>query len=269
MRKFTKEETAEWLDAQRRAYRKLINEVVDYAHSAENSSDLPGHVRVDIKDEAFSRLNALEKLIRERGGFQREEANLVLENTMWETKERCARWLRTELELLRESEARTGAAPVRNRQALSRIQIADLAVTMLGCLEIGDNLLGLFQELLNVDRHRRELATRDVNLDKAAQIEAQLTLQGFPCGVQKLAKLASVRPSSVTRWRRSSKYRDKVESNRHLWSYLLRDEIERVTLEHGALTDEQVFRHAFRMSTEKLFGRPAWMGKGQGPVLVV
>lgn len=210
MRQLTKTEKAQVkksLAASALTYRKLIKELVDFAHRTKNNDDWPEHVKADITDDAhFSRLSAHSNLIQERGGFQREEAILVLTNDMWETKERCAVWLRTELKLLRDGEARTGAAPVRNRLALSRIQIADLAVKMLECLEVGDNLLCLFQELLNVDRHRKELATSDASLKQAAEIEAQLTLQGFQCGVQQLAKLVSVRPSSVTRWRRSDKY---------------------------------------------------------------
>jgi hypothetical protein len=239
-----------------------MKDLVNFAHSAKNNNDWSEHAKADITFEAyFSRLSAHEKLIQERGGFQtQEEANLVLANGMWETKERCALWLRNELKLLREGEARTGTAPVRNRLALSRSQIADLAVTMLECLPIGDNLQCLVQELLNVDRHRKELATSDVNLEIAAQIEAHRTLQGLPCGVQQLAKCVAVRPSSVTRWRSSDKYRKRVEYYRRHWSNYLRDEyFENIKREHGLLTDEQRFRHAFRMYAESLPARQAWM----------
>jgi hypothetical protein len=245
-----------------RTYRKVMKELVDFAHSAKNDNELPGHAMADITYDALSPHS---NLIEKRGRLQREEATLALVNNKWETKERCALWLRKEV-VLREGEARTGVAPVRNRLSLSRIEIADLAVTMLECLDVGDNLLCLFQELLNVDRHRKELATRHANLERAAQTEAQITLQGFPCGVQQLAKYVSVRPSSVTRWRRSDKYRERVEFYRGVWSHVLRDEyFEKIKLEHDVLTDEQCFRHAFRMYQESLSARQARMGKSESP----
>jgi hypothetical protein len=270
MTRLTKAEQAEFrkrLAASSRTHDQLIKELVNIAHSAKNSDDCSEHTKADITHDAyFSRLTAHEKLIEKRGGFQREEAPLVLTHGLWETKERCALWLRTELKQLRDGEARAGTAPVRNRLALSRIQIADLAVTMLECLEVGDNLLCLFQELLNVDRHRRELATSDSKLERAAQIEAQFILQGFPCGVQQLAKWVSVRPSSVTRWRRSDKYRGRVEFYRDVWLCTLRDKyFEKINLEHGPLTDEQCFRHAFYMYREDLPARRAWMGESKPP----
>lgn len=268
MRQLTKAEQAEFrkrLAASGRTYRKLTKDLVDFAHNTKSNDDCSEHAKADITLDAYiSRLSSHEELVEKRGGFQREEASLAVANKMWETKERCALWLRKELKLLREGEAQAGTAPIRNRLALSRIQIADLAVTMLECLQVGDNLLCLFQELLNVDRHRKELATSDSKLEQAAQFEAQVSLQGFPCGVQQLAKWTSVRPSSVTRWRRSDKYRNRVEYYRHLWSGALRDEyFEKIKLEHGPLTDEQCFRQAFRMYMESLPARMAWKGKAQ------
>ena len=110
------------------------------------------------------------------------------------------------------------------------------------------------------------LAAYGLSSDMAAEIEAQLTLQGFPCGVQQLAKLVSVRPSSVTRWRRSDKYRERVEFYRRVLSDVLRDEyFEKIKLEHGALSHEQCFRHAFRMYVESVRTRQARMGESQPP----
>jgi hypothetical protein len=269
MRQFTKaEQFRKRIAASSRTRRKVMKELVNFAHSANSINDFSEHAKADITpfDAYFLRLTAHEKRIQERGGFRtKEEAHLVLVDRRWETKERCALWLRTELKRLRDAEARTGVAPLRNRLSLSRIEIADVAVTMLECLGVGDHLLCLFQELLNVDRHRRELATSDANLDIAAQIEAQVSLQGLPCGVRELAKSVSVRPSSVTRWRRSDKYRERVEFYRRIWSRALRDEyFEKIKLEHGALTDEQCFGHAFRMYQESLPARGgARMGKSQ------
>ena len=139
---------------------------MDAAHSAKDNNGFSNHARADVSLDAFmSRVNAHVELIEKRGRFQHEEASLAVVNRAWETKERCALWLRTELKSLRQGEARIGAAPIRNRLALSRIKIADLAVMMLECLFVGDNLLRLFQELLNVDRHREELGTRDARLE--------------------------------------------------------------------------------------------------------
>src|SRR5438128_6193237 len=85
------------LAASSRIHRKVMKELVNFAHSAKNNSE---NANADITFDAYgSRLSAHEKLIQERGGFQPQEANLVLVNHLWETKERCALWLRTELKL--------------------------------------------------------------------------------------------------------------------------------------------------------------------------
>jgi hypothetical protein len=112
------------LAASLQTQRRIMKELVDFAHSPKNGGDFSA--KPDMTHDAhLSRLNAHARLIEERGGYHRQEASLVLVNSSWETKERCALWLRTELKQLRDGEARVGTAPIRNRLALSRIQIAE------------------------------------------------------------------------------------------------------------------------------------------------
>jgi hypothetical protein len=249
--------------ASSRATRRIMKELI---HSARNKDEVSRHAMADVNlDGHFMRLSAHSTLIEKRGGFEKEAVALALVNSSWETKEPLALWLSKELEFLREGEVRVGAAPVRTGKALSRIEIADLALTMLECLDVGDNLLCLFQELLNVDRHRKDLATSDRNMKSAAEIEAQFNLQGYPCGVQELARLVSVRPSSVTRWRRNDRYRKEVARNQRAFSEVLRDEyFEQIKRDYGPLTDVETFRHAFRMYAESLPNRGGL--DGQKPV---
>jgi hypothetical protein len=248
------------------ATRRIMKELVHSARNA-NKDGVPRHARADVTlDGHFMRLSAHSTLIEKRGGFEKEAATLALVNRSWETKEPFALWLSQELQLLREGHARVGAAPVRTGKALSRIEIADLAITMLECLVVGDNLLCLFQELLNVDRHRQDLATSDRNMKSAAEIEAQFNLQGHPCGVQQLARLVSVRPSSVTRWRRSDKYRKAVADQQRVLSEVVRDKyFEQIERDHGPLTDVESFRHAFRMWADSLPDQPGLDGQPPRP----
>jgi hypothetical protein len=82
------------------------------------------------------------------------DAQLALTDSNWETKETVASWLRKELKVLREAESEPGTAPVRRRGALSKTMISDVAIELLECIG-GESLVCLFQELLDIDRHRK------------------------------------------------------------------------------------------------------------------
>jgi hypothetical protein len=161
--------------------RKLIED----AHAAARGHS-PQYLWPDKNDDAwFNRKSAISELIEKRGGFSHHIAGLALVNRDWETKEAVAAWLRDELQVLRSAEAQPGSAPVRRQQALSRTEIADVAIELLECIA-GESLVCLLQELLAIDRHRMSLADDFSNLDRAAQLEATSNLQGVSIGVSRV-----------------------------------------------------------------------------------
>jgi hypothetical protein len=93
-----------------------------------------------------------------------------------------------------------------------------LAIELLECIG-GDSLVCLFQELLDNDRHRKALAAEFVQLDGAAETEAQLELQGKRMGVREFATHLSVSPSTVTRWRKSPAFRQRVDFHKQVWGH--------------------------------------------------
>ncbi len=135
----------------------------------------------DDLDRWVDRLNGLRDLLVQRGGFSAKSATKALVNPDPKSKERTALWLSSELAKLRKTEQQVGAAPVRTGAALSRLTIADLAITMVQFLEgpPGENLICLLQELLDVDRHRKALAENPGNeFTRAAMTEAIGALRG-------------------------------------------------------------------------------------------
>ena len=127
-----------------------------------------------------------------RGRFSNKDAIRALTSPDIETKQVAARWLRRELKIVRAGQSKTGAAPVLKGEALSPLVIADLAMTMVENFadDIGDDLVCLLQELLEVDRHRRALAkVPSEKFQLAAQIVAQRNLQGWKAqGVARTSK---------------------------------------------------------------------------------
>lgn len=194
------------------AYRQAKLDLVKAAREAENSDRFPAYLWPDLNDDAwFRRKSSVSDLIEKRGGFSKHVSMLALADTDWETKEAVAAWLRRELGVLREAEGKSGEAPVRRKAALSRTVISDVAIELLECIG-GESLICLFQELLDIDRHRRSIAESFAQLDQAAAMQAQLELQGRHMGVREFAEEMSVAPSSVTRWRKSPAYRERVAS---------------------------------------------------------
>jgi hypothetical protein len=199
------------------AYRRAKLELVRAVHEVESNNRFPEYLWPDMNDDAwFHRKSAASELIEKRGGFSNHVSMLALVDSDRETKEAVAAWLRRELRVLREAEGRSGEAPVRRNAALSRTVISDVAIELLECIG-GESLICLFQELLDVDRHRKSLAESFVQLDRAAEMEAQLQLQGRHIGVRELAGHMSVSPSSVTRWRKNSAYRRRLDFHKEIW----------------------------------------------------
>ena len=184
---------------------------------------LPDHQKFDGNLDAFlHRMNRLSELLEERGSFSRDEVSNVLVsistdqiNKAFELTERAAEWLRIELKNLRDGEKVEGKAPVLTGQALSRLLIADLAMTMVAGLEEqpGPELIALLMELLNVDRHRRSLAAaHSEEKDIAVAVDAQIP----NVGVRELAKHVGVAPSTITAWRRDPGYEKDIKLIRRL-----------------------------------------------------
>jgi hypothetical protein len=260
MKKLSKAEQARFLErlkasseARLRAKTALISE----ARAAEDK-EWPEQLRPDGSMDAwFHRKSRDSDFIEKRGGFSRHVADLALIDPDWETKETVAAWLRKELKQLREAETKPGAAPVRRGKALSRIEISEIAIELLECLA-GQMLTCLFQELLDVDLHRKSRSEVFSQLEAAAEIEAQTQLQGKPLGVRAFAKYMSVSPSSVTRWRRSGVFWERVEFIKGVWGDTLREDyFEKIKATAPDVTDAECFRRAFQMYIESLPERRA------------
>ncbi len=249
--------------AQERAQTKT--DLIHAARAAEVGPNHPEYMWPDLNDDAwFHRKSEVNDLIQERGGFSHHVAILALTDSDWETKETVAAWLRSQLMELRKSEAKSGTSPVRREKRLSRTEIADAAVEMLQCIA-GDKLICLFQELLDVDRHRRSHGIVFAQMERAAEIDAQCRLQGRPLGVREHALVMSVSGSTVTRWRRTAAYRKRVEMFTHVWGHTLRDDyFESIRSKNPNATEDECFRIAFQMYGRSLPERRARRtGQGQ------
>jgi hypothetical protein len=235
------------------AYHQTKLDLIKTAHEAENSDRIPEYLWPDASDDAwFHRKSAASGLIEKRGCFSRHVATLALTDSAWETKEAVASWLRQELKALREAEGRSGAAPVRRKAALSRTVVSDIAIELLECIG-GESLICLFQELLDVDRHRKSLSESFTQLDNAAEVFALLELQGQPIGVRAFASQMAVAPSSVTRWRKNPAFRERVDFHKHVWGHFLRDEhFNQVRIEEPGLADAECFRRAFELYVRRI-----------------
>jgi hypothetical protein len=238
------------LSISKRELYQAKQDLIQAAAKAENNDLMPEHLWPDQTEDAwFRRKHAVSEKIKKRGGFSSSITTLALTDPDWETKETVAAWLRRELKTLRKIEATAGSAPVRRRLAMSRSEIADIAVELLECLG-GQSLTCLFQELLDVDRRRKSLAEDFLNLDSAANSEAMLSLQGGNIGVREFAKLREVAPSTVTRWRRSEEYRALVQFHKDIWDGVLRNKyFDKIKLDSPNLTEAECFRRAFLLDT--------------------
>jgi hypothetical protein len=219
------------------------------------SIPFPRHCFPDDELDCWRRrLTALRDLLVDRGGFPKKAADRALVDPDAKSKERVVRWLRGELEKLRTAERRVGEAPVLRGAGLSRLTIADFAMTMVQFLEEapGENLICLLQELLDVDRHRKALAELPGDLFiRAAMAEARARLQGKTYGVRELANLISVDPSTITRWRRSTEYEQEIQGWQKHYETSLDHLVDEALLENPNLTQAQAFTHALRIYRQR------------------
>jgi hypothetical protein len=136
-------------------------------------------------------------------GFDGRTAVLALGTIDLDTKEKVAASLRGELKKLRDSKKAT----------LRRVEIADLAMTMLEQRArfegVGKEQLCLFQELLDVDRHRKKV-TPNEKLRWAAAHDGLAIQNGKILGVRELARRAGVSPRAIVDWRRSTIYHREI-----------------------------------------------------------
>jgi len=166
------------------------------------SKHWPAHFLPDGNMHAYeSRVKELADFLTGRG-MHPVHVRRILRTGDLVTKEGVAMWLRLYLRKLRDHERIVGTSPVFVGGAVPRSAIADLALTMLECFhpKIGDQLISLFQELLDVDRHRRRRAQLD-RLDRmfraAAKIDALYELTGEPpLSVRFVARTFGVSPST-------------------------------------------------------------------------
>jgi hypothetical protein len=163
------------------------------------------------------RLNDLAELIEKRG-IDRGTAFSAVRSSDLDSKEKVASLLRSELKTLRHSK----------KASVRRVVIADLAMTMLenlveglndrvwsSKLGIGEELLCLLRELLDVDRHRKSI-TLSEKLRHAAMRDGIAIQDGKEfLGVRELARRVGVRPGAIVEWRRSKIYHKEI--SRGLW----------------------------------------------------
>jgi len=163
------------------------------------------------------RADANRVLLVKRGKFSFDEAIRTLKNSKPETKEPAARWLRGELAKLRRGERIPGQAPVRRGLALSELQIADLAMTLVESCNgrPGSELLCLVRELMGINTHRAALAEkRNPAFEVAAVVEGMRARKGQAIGVRELAREVGVSAGTITKWQREPKYKGLA----NLWS---------------------------------------------------
>jgi hypothetical protein len=209
------------------------------------------------------RKSLLRKLIVERGRFTEEEADVALGrytidqlrrsqkiNVDPEIREKVAVWLVKEVKRLRDGERQIGTAPVLSGKTMSRLDIADLAMTILENSEQkpGKDLLNLFEQLLDLDRHRKAFAEfRSEKFDLAVSIDGRLTLEGRAPSAYKLARRLSVSPTTIISWRRLPDYQTKLQAFLLSWREVLREFLEEVTKDRQAIPEGEAFRRAFEM----------------------
>ena len=137
----------------------------------------------------YRRMTALQRLIVARGSFTSDEASRATWIYDTNLSERLAVWLRDELARLRRLKKRGGAV-VRGGKAISRLQIADIAMTIVENADLGDNLICLLLELMDLDRSRLSLAKNNsVARVEAATAEAWHAFKGYRApGVRELSR---------------------------------------------------------------------------------
>ncbi len=185
----------------------------------------------------------------QKGGFDLGTALFALDTDDLNTKEVVAVWLRGELKKHRDSkkailprvEIADLAITMLEHRAEGLVSLEDFAVFFQadatpdqGCKRmvrpvppsesqaprplvanaIGENLLSLLRELLEVDRHRKKIAPNEKLRDAAVQDGIALQNGEF-LGVRELARRVGVSPRAIVDWRRSAIYHKEISMG--LW----------------------------------------------------
>lgn len=218
----------------------------------------PDHVHADVSlDGYFERMDAVRRVLAEKAGLQKAEVSAALTSADPRTKEKGAKWLRSELQRLRDAQ-KSGGHPARRGTTLSLLEIADVAFTLLEAINsVDDELLSLLQELLNLDRHRRMLGANVEAFDLAANSEAQQTLQGRAPGVRELARENSISVSTASQWKRSSEYRNKVEFYRSAWTDRLGGLVGVIKQKRPDIPEAEAFRIAMLLTAFPSLASPS------------
>lgn len=211
----------------------------------EYADDFDEITKLDVIDDAFlSRMDTLQALLVERGNFDKEIADLALcgltsdksllkrlnegADIVLEASEEVAEWARNELSLLRklETEARNerdkniirtkSEAPVLGGAAISRLELSDLAITILTTVqEPGEQLVLLLVELLNVDRYRRSNAE---NNDPTFKVAAQILAQDPNKKASELAVMLKKDKATIYRWKKMPEFDEKIKMYHSIFS---------------------------------------------------
>jgi hypothetical protein len=205
----------------------------------------------DTSEISFiNRLSAHRDRIVRRGGFEKAAAAEALKSPDPEKKEEVSKWLRRELRVLDILQEQTGKAPVRREVVLSRVLIADLAVTLLQYCENapGLNLVYLLAELLGVDRHRTALAKQQSKKKwLLVSLIAELNVMGERWSNRKLAKRVDVSPMTIAEWKRSPDFEDDVR----LGEQTLRENLKEVRTAYPTVSDLEAIELAYELERRK------------------
>ncbi len=135
--------------------------------------------------------------------------------------EALAFFLRMELRSLKDAERNRKAAPVRTLSLAPRSLIAEIAMNLLESCDLwarppGTVLNSLISELLNLDQDRQGMPREAEAQERAARILAQ----DPTVRTRELARELHINASTVSRWRRSPKFkklvdREKTRLNKH------------------------------------------------------
>lgn len=209
--------------------------------------------KLDVHDDAFfNRMNSLEALLENNSDLTKGEISLALAgfpskeelrkqeelfiDVVHDASEKAAKWARSELSKLRklESEARDerdknivrtkSEAPVLSGDAISRLELSDLAMTILTTVEEpGEELTLLIIELLNVDRHRRSNAE---NNDPSFNVAAQIIAQYPNTKTTDLAILLGKDKATIYRWKKMPEFDEKIKMYDDIFSGKMRKRME-------------------------------------------
>lgn len=224
---------------------KKANEGIRIIPDIEYAEDWPEIERLDVTNDAFMvRMDHLEKMLEEQCGFDWDKASMALVgvvsgsdaqtrheegfDVIMEVIEEAAIWARTELAKLRqlESDARLekegritrekSESPVLHGNAVSRVELSDLAITLLQVVEKpGEQLCLLLTELLNVDRHRQSNADKN---EPYFGIVAQVVAQVPDVKNAELAIMTGRDKGTISRWRRKPEFEKKVAMYKRVFS---------------------------------------------------